>query len=99
GKDWNCIEICNSFYIIQNCPKSSINSECEKPTQDLKSRVGFLFMIFNQKSIPTYNLSIKSKLSHFQISFFSIYNRIFAAFLQTIRLHFYQTTTTTTPIK
>jgi len=56
-------------------------------------------MIFNQKSIPTYNLSIKSKLSHFQISFFSIYNRIFAAFLQTIRLHFYQTTTTTTPIK
>jgi hypothetical protein len=45
--------------------------------------------------MPIVILLIKSKLSQFQISFFSIYNCIFAAFLQTIRLQFEQTTTTT----
>ena len=49
--------------------------------------------------MPTLNLLIKSKLSQFQISFFSIYNRIFASFLQTIRLQFQQTTTTTRTIR
>jgi len=49
--------------------------------------------------IPIVILLINSKLSQFQISFFSNYNRIFAAFLQTIRLHLYQTATTTTLLK
>jgi len=45
-------------------------------------------MICNQKKFLISNLPIKSKLSQFQIRFFSIYNCIFAAFLQIEQLAF-----------
>jgi len=41
---------------------------------------------FSSKESSISILPIKSKLSQFQISFFSIYNCIFAAFLQTEQL-------------